>query len=99
VGFRNLSAELNELRGLSQERREGLRQLLEVEVFELAPNDELSRKWHTQILEDLDSLDPCASLLFLRRIVHYLRSQVEEYFPDDITQEAHKKAQRGQSYL
>lgn len=73
MGFRNLSAELDELRGWSQERREGLRQLLEEQINKQAHEDKLAGKWRGEFLQELDSLDPCVGLHFLRLVVSYLR--------------------------
>jgi len=89
VGFRNLSAELEELRGWSQERREGLRQQLKDQIDKYAPEDRLYCKWRSQFIKEIDSLDPWASLHFLRLIVHYLRMTSQLY--EDIPKETRKK--------
>ncbi len=88
MGFRNLSAELEELRGWSQKRREGLRQQLEDQIDKYAPEDRLYCNWRSQFIEEIDSLDPCASLHFLRLIVHYLRMTSQLY--EDIPKETRK---------
>jgi DNA-binding MarR family transcriptional regulator len=89
MGFKNLSAELEELRGWSQERREGLRKSLKDQIDEYAPEDKLSLEWQSQFIEEIDSLDPCASLHFLRLIVHYLRMTSQLY--KDVPREARKE--------
>lgn len=84
-----LLAELERLRGWPQDWSEGLRQQLEDQIDEYAPEDKHSRKWQPQFIEEIDSLDPCATLHFLRLIVHYLRMTSQLY--EDIPKEARKE--------